>query len=276
MERMASAAKASIVSNPSISSVLSEDTDLSKVSPKHRHAYERLSKQVTAWLQQEKTRRAARRAKRTASKEPPRDARTPLPEHAPTGHTDGPATPKERRGSDTSEGSVALEHLANILERTLSLKSNESSPRKRRPSHGHKLSAIMKRHSVVSSDTDYFEGAEELVPSCEAVLDNSKTMAYSGGGAETPDETADLTKTSRSAKKEKEAWATFKYEIVRITHTLKLKGWRRVPLDQSNEIEVERLSGALTNAVYVVSPPKDLHTQAGKQSSQAAPKNPPP
>jgi choline kinase len=133
----------------------------------------------------------------------------------------------------------------------------------------------MKRQSVVSSDTDYFDGAEELVPSCEAVLDNSKTMAYSGGGAESLDENANSAKGSRSATKEKEAWSAFKYEIVRITHTLRLKGWRRVPLDQSNEIEVERLSGALTNAVYVVSPPKKLRTQADK-SSLPAPKNPPP
>lgn len=276
IERMSTAAKASIISNPSISSVISEDTDLAKSPHKHRHAYDRLSKQVTAWLQQEKTRRTARKAKRAASKEASRDAQTPLPTHASTDHPAGPATVTDRRGSDSSEGSAALEHLANILERTMSLKSNESSPRKRRSSHGHKLSSIMKRGSVVSSDTDYFDGAEDLVPSCEAILDNSKTMAYSGGGAEPLSEGVDSSQASRSSKKEREAWATFKYEIVRITHTLRLKGWRRVPLDQSNEIEVTRLSGALTNAVYVVSPPKDIRPPAGKQSSLPAPKNPPP
>jgi choline kinase len=134
----------------------------------------------------------------------------------------------------------------------------------------------MKRGSVVSSDTDYFDGAEDLVPSCEAVLDNSKTMAYGGGGAESLSESLDSSQASRSSKKEKEAWATFKYEIVRITHTLRLKGWRRVPLDESNEIEVTRLSGALTNAVYVVSPPKNIRPGSGKHSSLPAPKNPPP
>jgi choline kinase len=57
---------------------------------------------------------------------------------------------------------------------------------------------------------------------------------------------------------------------------LKLKGWRRVPLDQSSEIEVERLSGALTNAVYVVSPPKNLSSQGQKEGALPTPKNPPP
>jgi choline kinase len=276
IERMGLAAKPALVSTPSIPSVLSDDPGLSKASSKHRKAYERLAKQVSAWLQQEKTRRATRRAKRTASKEPNRREA----QHAAPDHTDGPPVHHERRGSETSEGSVALENLANILERTLSLKSNESSHRKRRPSlvQGNKLSSMMKRQSVVSSDTDYFDGAEDLVPSCEAILDNSKTMAYSGGGAETVEEGGDATKQSRNLRKEKEreAWAAFKYEIVRITHTLRLKGWRRVPLNQSNEIEVERLSGALTNAVYVVSPPKNIRTPADKKSSLPTPKNPPP
>ena len=71
-------------------------------------------------------------------------------------------------------------------------------------------------------------------------------------------------------------WATFKYEIVRLTHTLKIKGWRRVPLDHSGEIDAERLSGAMTNAVYVISPPKDLPAEGGRDGDLHAPKNPPP
>jgi choline kinase len=133
----------------------------------------------------------------------------------------------------------------------------------------------MKRHSTVSSDTDYFDSVDDLVPSCEAVLDNSKTMAYSGGSGDSIEEGDGSGKVNKRAQKEKEAWASFKYEIVRITHTLKLKGWRRIPLDQSSEIEVERLSGALTNAVYVVSPPKKLRTQADG-TSVPTPKSPPP
>lgn len=63
---------------------------------------------------------------------------------------------------------------------------------------------------------------------------------------------------NKRALREKETWLRFKNEIVRLAHTLKLKGWRQVPLDRGGDIEVERLSGALTNAVYVVKPPTNL------------------
>jgi choline kinase len=63
--------------------------------------------------------------------------------------------------------------------------------------------------------------------------------------------------TSRRADKEKKAWSKFKLEILKLAHTLKLKGWRGIPFEYCDEVEVERLSGALTNAVYVVSPPRE-------------------
>jgi choline kinase len=107
-----------------------------------------------------------------------------------------------------------------------------------------------------SSDTEYQDG-DVVVPSCDVVLDNSKTMSYSGGTADSASTTVTLS-TSKRAEKERKAWLVFKCEIVKLAHTLRLKGWRRVPLDRGGDIEVERLSGALTNAVYVVSPPKDL------------------
>ncbi|KAF2194417.1 kinase-like protein [Zopfia rhizophila CBS 207.26] len=271
IERLGSARRQSIVANPSLSSMITEDSDLSNTSPPSRHAHDSLIKQVTAWIKQEKARRVARKAKRKATtKKISKD--TQVKEHSVIDDAGEPRSTRERSPSESSGGSVALEHLANILERTLSLKSADGSPRKRRTSHGHKSSAIMKRHSTVSSDTDYFDSVDQLVPRCEAVLDNSKTIAYGGGGPESNEG-----KTGKSATKEKEAWSTFKYEIVRLTHTLKLKGWRRVPLDQSREIDVERLSGALTNAVYVVSPPKHLPSQRGENGSALpAPKNPPP
>lgn len=105
-----------------------------------------------------------------------------------------------------------------------------------------------------SSDTDNREH-DDLVPSADVVLDNSKTLGYSGGAAASE---TNLTDTSKRARREKEAWHHFKTDIVRLAHTLKLRGWRRVPIDCGGEIEVVRLSGALTNAVYVVSPPSDL------------------
>ncbi|ETN37560.1 uncharacterized protein HMPREF1541_07182 [Cyphellophora europaea CBS 101466] len=108
------------------------------------------------------------------------------------------------------------------------------------------LASKLKRNSVnLSSDTEFF-GEEVLVPNVEALLDNSKTLSYSGGAGD----------ADQASRKEKRNWVTFKEDILRLTHTLKLKGWRRVPMDRAGGLEVSRLSGALTNAVYVVKPPK--------------------
>ncbi|KAF2740788.1 kinase-like protein [Polyplosphaeria fusca] len=274
VERLASSAKQNIMGHPSLSSLVSDDSDISNTSPQHHHIHESLIKQVQSWLKHEKTRRAGRRARRKAmTKDIPEDASAVDDEHAISDQVEGASSSsRDRRASDSSEGSVALDHLAKILEKSLSMKLGDESAQKRRSSR--KLSTIMKRQSTVSDDTDYFEGVDPFVPSCEAVLDNSKTLAYGGGAPET---VADSGASMRSTHcKDKEAWATFKHEIVRLSHTLKLKGWRRVPLEQSNEIDVERLSGALTNAVYVVSPPRDIPSQQDNESGPPAPKNPPP
>ncbi|GKT96382.1 choline kinase [Colletotrichum tofieldiae] len=105
------------------------------------------------------------------------------------------------------------------------------------PKIGRRPSArLRKAHSrsllqrTASSDTDYV-GDDVVVPTCDAVLDNSKTLSYSGGGKSTDD----LTLGNKADDKEK-AWATFKNEIVRLTHTLKIKGWRRVPLDSGSNV----------------------------------------
>lgn len=251
--------------NPSLSSILSETSD----SGTSRHSQENLVHQISAWLKGEKSRRAKRREKRKAAKhQKHEDQAGNVP-----GQESAEADP-ERRKSSSSEGSVALEQLADILGRSMSIRSNASSSRHHRLTHHRKLSAIMKRHSTVSSGD---ESIDQIVPSCEATLDNTKTLAYGAGGPESQS-TTDLTKGagSKRAKKEQEAWATFKYEIVRLTHTLKIKGWRRVPLDHSGEIDAERLSGAMTNAIYVISPPKDLPAEGGRDGDLPAPKNPPP
>lgn len=269
IERLGSS-RSNMAANQSLSSLLGEE---SEGSSKDGHSHENLAKRVQSWLEKEKTRRAARKARRkTGQQEIAQEISTP---EQTAESADGPPKGTARRDSDSSEASAALEQLSHILERTLSLKSVELSPRKRRASHGYKLSSIMKRHSAVGSDTDYFEGAEELVPSCDVVLDNSKTMAYGAGG---PDSTEDVSKSGKKSKKEKEkeAWATFKYEIVRLSHTLKLKGWRRVHLHMSSDITVERLSGALTNAVYVVSPPEKMQPQQDGEATAQAHKSPPP
>lgn len=135
---------------------------------------------------------------------------------------------------------------------------------------GSGLSASGRRHSrtlryhpsrTASSDTEYMDG-DVLVPGCDAVLDNSKTLKYSMSTTSIPQLNRAASDagsiSSRREDKERQAWYKFKNEIIRLAHTLRLKGWRKVPLDAGETITVERLSGALTNAVYVVSPPADL------------------
>ncbi|KAK8182908.1 kinase-like domain-containing protein [Phyllosticta citribraziliensis] len=245
-------------SNPSLaesalSNVLAEDGA-------HRggHSHENLVSQVAAWVKQEKARRAARRSKRAAK------AASTAERSVEVAQTDGTCETKPRRDSDSSEGSTALDNLETLVESSLSLLTHEG----RRA--GHRIGRRLRRHSTAASSDN--EDLEVQVPNVDAWLDNSRTLAYSGGkNEEDVDET--LTPGSRKAK-EKQAWATFKYEIVRLAHTLRLKGWRKIPMEMSNEIEVERLSGALTNAVYVVTPPKKLPLTADEEK-EVRPRNPP-
>lgn len=183
-----------------------------------------------------------------------------------SGHHQG----HHERSSADSEESLALQELEKILSNKLQLdEENETVTRSRKPSIGKRKGsirrALRKRSTGVSSDTDHYQDGDVIVPSTEVILDNSKTLSYCGGAALSQ---VNLSNPSKKAKKEAEAWLQFKNEIVRLTHTLKCKGWRRVPLDRGAEIDVERLSGALTNAVYVVSPPQNLsHLQPSAQES---------
>ncbi|KAF2816460.1 kinase-like protein [Mytilinidion resinicola] len=259
----------------SVATLGNEEMDSSSSRPQSHHGHDSLITQIGDWLKLEKARRAARKAKRVAGhRSTPQEAAAgegSLEEQVGT-----PGAQEDRRDSDSSDGSDALENLQAILEKSLNLAVQEQ-----RPGYGRKASSVRRIPSVMkiskntgaSSDTDYADG-DPVVPSCEAVLDNSKTMAYSGGGAESDEEAGS---SMKNAVKEKEAWATFKFEIVRLAHTLRLKGWRKVPLERSNEVEVERLSGALTNAVYVVVPPKNLPSRKDQSAESIPhPRNPPP
>ncbi|KAK7716992.1 hypothetical protein SLS57_006399 [Botryosphaeria dothidea] len=261
-------------SNPSLaesalSSILAEDSANSSHRHHGHHAHDVVA-QVSAWLKQEKARRAARRAAKRAPKPDSSGSSVQTKVSTETSSdtkVDGLAEGERRRPSDASDGSAALDTLEQIIERSLSAVSHES---RRMP---HRIGRKLRRQSTAgSSDTEYQDG-DVLVPSCDVVLDNTRTLAYSGGGVD-EDDNDDMTPGTRKSK-EKQAWATFKYEIVRLSHTLRLKGWRRIPMDRSSDIEVERLSGALTNAVYVVSPPKDLPPKDGEDGA-VRPRNPPP
>ncbi|KAI9741777.1 MAG: hypothetical protein M1834_000163 [Cirrosporium novae-zelandiae] len=187
-----------------------------------------------------------------------------------------PSAPKEVDGTGES---MALDKLERILaEAATLLPHNSDGPHfhrrrlRKRPSSG----TLLKRGSTtVSSDTDYQDG-DVLIPSAEVVLDNTKTLSYVGGNSES---ILDVNGLTKRVTKENENWKSFKFEIVRLAHTLKLKGWRRIPMEQAEEIDVERLSGALTNAVYVVSPPRNLSPVKmgnGETAALISPKKPPP
>lgn len=256
-----------------LSGLLNDEAESSRSRPQSRRSHDNLVAQVSAWLKQEKSRRATRKASRKTSTQDGLQA-PGLSEYSIAERADGSADTRERRPSTSSESSIALENLANILEKSLSLATHERPTGSRKSSHIRRISSVMKlrrQSTAASSDTDYFDG-DPIVPSCEAILDNSRTLAYTGGAAE-PDE--EISGTGKNTPKEKEAWATFKFEIVRLTHTLRLKGWRSVPMEKSNDIEVERLSGALTNAVYVVSPPMNLPHPSESAEPSPVPKNPP-
>lgn len=252
--------------NPSLTSLLS---DSSNDVNHHAHAHERLVKHVQSWLKSERSRRSARKAKRKVAK----DARhaDDTGESSKT-HLGVTQTSRDRSGSDSSDGSDALDQLSNILEKTLNMTPADA---KRKINHVRRMSTGLKRHSAISADSDHFDSIDQLVPSCDVVLDNSKTMAYSIDDAEADSE-PDNEDTERRRRKEKEAWTTFRYEILRLTHTLRLKGWRRVAMEQHDEIDVQRLSGALTNAVYVISPPKNVKPKEERADGVPVPKNPPP
>jgi choline kinase len=239
------------------------------------HTHDKLLTQVAEWLQAEKAKRAARKSKkRKGSENEQLEFRQ---------ETDGSTTSRPRTSSQSSDSSaISLERLQRILEDNMNSFGYERFPAAspvlgpRRPSFHHptrRRSSARKFGGLASSDTEYQDG-DVVVPSCDVVLDNSKTMSYSGGGPDSSSETPTLS-TSKRAEKERKAWLEFKREIVRLAHTLRLKGWRRVPLERGGDIEVERLSGALTNAVYVVSPPKDLPSLLNANSKPYTPKPPP-
>ncbi|KAI1825807.1 kinase-like protein [Xylaria intraflava] len=226
--------------------------DLAQAQPSRRHRIdvmgERIIAQVTEWLQHERTKQQNRKSRRAHNNRRHRQTLDAEPEV--------PPSPRARRFSTDSQSSeVSLDRLQKIIEDSMSSLGLAAiphySPRLGRKSQRRRSAAL---HRTASSDTEFYDG-DVLVPSCDGVLDNSKTLGYTGGNAANEDSAS---ASKRAEEKERQAWLTFKSEIIRLAHTLKLKGWRRVPLDSGHTISVERLSGALTNAVYVVTPPTDL------------------
>ena len=220
---------------------------------------EKLLSQVGEWLEREKLKASRRRAKprRPKSKSPPVDDKTAA-EPAP------PAARPRADSIDSQSSEASLDRLEFILHDSmlhLGLNSMPKyTPKVSRPKR--RATSRASLHRAASSDTDYVDG-DAVVPDCDVWLDNSKTMGYTGGGAGA----GGAEDAAERADKEHEAWLGFKNEIIRTAHTLRLKGWRRVPLGGGDAVTVERLSGALTNAVYVVTPPRDDAAEAdGKRA----------
>ncbi|PSR94025.1 choline kinase [Coniella lustricola] len=244
-----------------------DDGNQQPQSPGHRHSHrvdrvsEHLLSQISDWLQHEKAKRDARKPRRHHHLRRRHHRSQPVEETIPEQPEPDVEISLERTTSaDSNSSEVSFDRLQRILENSMAALGLNSIPQPgtklgRRLSHRSKKYASrssLHLSRAASSDTDYVDG-DALVPSCDAILDNTQTLKYSQGGA---DDAVSI--CSRREEKEKQVWITFKNEIIRLAHTLRLKGWRRVPLDFGDDIAVERLSGALTNAVYVVTPPQEL------------------
>lgn len=231
--------------------------DSAQSQPPRRHRIdvvgERIIAQVTDWLEHERNKRQNRKARRAHG------SRRKHQKEDPESSQSSSAALARRFSIDSQSSEVSLDRLQRIIDDSMSSLGLTSiphhSPRLGRKSQRRRSIAL---HRTASSDTEFHDG-DVLVPGCDGVLDNSKTLSYTGGNA-TSEEAASTTK--RREDKERKAWLAFKSEIIRLTHTLRLKGWRRVALDGGDTISVERLSGALTNAVYVVTPPSAMMGKA--------------
>lgn len=202
----------------------------------HLHAHTKLHGAVKAWLQEERTKWQSRTAVHGMI-------------------LTNTFTYMTKDITEKSYAQVAFEGLEKIL-------SDHAIVKHQRPIFpGPKRMSSTRRIRNLSlvqhaSDTEY-SGDDPIVPTTDEVLDNSKTVGKNG-------------------TKEAEAWLSFKNEIIKLAHTLRLKGWRRIDLNAGDDIKVERLSGALTNAVYVVVPPKNLpKTPVGDSDRSRAPKRNP-
>jgi choline kinase len=215
---------------------------------------ERILGQVTEWLQREKIKKEKRKSRR--------QSRTPRDSATANDHSVPAATRRSTESAASDSSSVSLDRLQKIVdENVAALGLNPTPGAAPRLTRKSRKKSSRDLYRAASSDTEWVDD-DVVVPSCEAVLDNSKALGYTGGQSGADDSAT----TPGRKEKDRQNWITFKNEIIRLAHTLRLKGWRRVPLNSGETISVERLSGALTNAVYVVSPPPEsvLPREPGK------------
>ncbi|KAI2619580.1 kinase-like protein [Hypoxylon sp. NC1633] len=239
-----------------------QDSGRSNSHHAHHHV-DRFVAQVSDWLDRERVKKQNRRTRRVHSSK-----RKPAKDDADNTDAQQQQQPERLRSYsiDSQSSEVSLDRLQKIIDDGMSVLGIRGVPHyspKLGRRHQRRRSTNLQR--TASSDTEYHDG-DIYVPTCDVLLDNSRTLGYSGGKPSSADDAASL--SSKKEEKERKAWIVFKSEIVKLAHTLRLKGWRRVPLDSGEDIDVTRLSGALTNAVYVVSPPEDVvtRTEGGKRT----------
>ncbi|KAH8193746.1 hypothetical protein TruAng_012087 [Truncatella angustata] len=250
------------------------DSETSGSHHRHHHLSSRLVSQVAEWLEHERTKKTNRKSRKSRHGRSKADPTDTSEDHAEaSSSTAAGSSARTSRHSrsysiDSQSSDVSLDRLQKIIDDSMSALGLNNVPHYNPKLLGRRMQkkrSLLHLHRTASSDTDYHDG-DVIVPKCDAVLDNSKTMSYSGGKTGGIDDNASI--SNRKEDEERKAWITFKNDIIRIAHTLRIKGWRRVPLEGGDIIDVERLSGALTNAVYVVSPPKDItdKSEPGKKT----------
>lgn len=233
------------------SSVRSEGLTLDEkdrsVKPADEDPHSSLFNQVREWLRYEQAKQNARRMN--------------PPVQVDGAASDDDAVPVEPVTSD-SDALPSLDRLEKILARHAAPRDGNAGPScpVRRPTR--RRVKGLRRGSA--SDSDYQE-SESGVPSVDAVLDNS-SLTYSAADADD--------NVVGARPQDSENWLKFKREIVRLAHTMRIKGWRRLPMEDAGDIDVVRLSGALTNAVYVVTPPRNAPPKGESTTTSLVPRKP--
>lgn len=174
--------------------------------------------QLKVWAHAERQRQKARRDKK-AAKVASSSPGGEVDEEEFSGHISPVSSGDEaaQAAMDAFEALVAAAEISHSDEQSKRLSAHRRSSR-RRPTRSRSLKG---GHN---SDTDYASDGEPVVPSCEEVLQTAEEVGM--------DE--------------------FKSQALKLAHTLRCKGWRGVALDRYKEISVEKMSGALTNAVSLL------------------------
>lgn len=179
--------------------------------------------QLKAWAHDERQRQKTRRDRKAAKGAEQRRvvAALSLGDGVNREEFGGPVSPVSsgdeaaQAAMDAFEALVAAAEVSHLDEQPKRPSAHGRRSSRRRPTRSRSFKG---GHN---SDTDYASDVEPVVPSCEEVLQ----------------------------KVEEVGMDEFKSQVLKLAHTLRCNGWRRVALDRYKDISVERISGALTNLV---------------------------